>query len=116
MTWDSRGKTAVVGIGTSQLSRKAEKPLGLLALDACRAAMEDAGIDPAEVDGIVTYPDQPFLGAGNRDGEDLVSVNFLIDHGGERSCRGNLQLRPCLARNARPGRHLWCVAQQQGRR
>ena len=82
MTWDSRGKTAVVGIGTSKLSRKADKPLGLLALDACRAATEDAGIAPSEVDGIVTYPDQPFLGAGNRDGEDLVTVNFLIDHGG----------------------------------
>ena len=82
MTWASRGKTAVDGIGTSTISRKAEKPLGLLALDACRAALEDAGVKPEEVDGLVTYPDQPFLGAGNRDGEDLVTVNFLIDHGG----------------------------------
>ena len=31
--WTGRGKTAIVGVGYSELTRHSEKPLGLLALD-----------------------------------------------------------------------------------
>ncbi len=82
MVWEGKGKTAVVGIGLSKLTRRPEAPLGALALDACRAAIEDAGLKPEDIDGICTYPDQPFAGAGRRDGEDLVNALFLMNHGG----------------------------------
>ena len=78
--WHGRGKTAIVGIGYSEITRKPEKPLGLLALDACRAAIEDAGLDARRIDGLATYPESPFAGAGNRDGEDVVSVSFVLNH------------------------------------
>ena len=78
--WEARGKTAVAGIGFSQLTRTHERPLGQLAIEACRAAIADAGIEPSQIDGLATHPDQPFRGAGNRPGEDLVPAGFLIDH------------------------------------
>jgi acetyl-CoA acetyltransferase len=80
MAWQGRGKTAVVGVGFSTITRNPQGHLGTLTIDACRAALDDAGLDPSEVDGLVTYPDAPFQGAGNRDGEDLVSVTYVIDH------------------------------------
>jgi acetyl-CoA acetyltransferase len=78
--WEGRGRTAIAGIGYSEITRRPQKPLGLLALDACRAAIADAGLAPHQIDGLATYPESPFAGAGNRDGEDVVSVAFVINH------------------------------------
>ncbi len=78
--WAGRGKTAVVGVGFSELTRNATRPLGALALDACRAAIADAGLRPEQIDGVCTYPDQPYLGAGSRDGVDQVSAVYVINH------------------------------------
>ena len=78
--WQGRGKTAIVGIGFSELVRQSTPPLGLLALDACREAIADAGLSPQQIDGLATYPEAPFLGAGNRDGVDIVSVSWIINH------------------------------------
>src|SRR5215469_14679793 len=75
-----RGKTAIVGIGYSEITRRSQKPLGLLAVDACRAALDDAGISPGQIDGLTTYPESPFAGAGNRDGIDVVSVIYIVNH------------------------------------
>ena len=35
MSWNARGKTAVVGIGFSKLLRNSSETIGKLALDAC---------------------------------------------------------------------------------
>ena len=78
--WQGKGKTAIVGIGYSEISRRPQKPLGLLAIDACRAAILDAGLSPGQIDGLATYPESPFAGAGNRDGEDVVSVAWMMNH------------------------------------
>ncbi|HVN88288.1 MAG TPA: hypothetical protein VMT61_00595 [Candidatus Binataceae bacterium] len=78
--WSGRGKTAIVGIGYSEITRRPNKPLGLLAVDACRAAIADAGLRPDQIDGLSTYPESPFAGAGNRDGEDVVSVMYIVNH------------------------------------
>src|SRR3984957_17957620 len=78
--WQGKGKTPIAGIGYSEISRRPQKPLGLLAVDACRAAIEDAGLRPDQVDGLATYPESPFAGAGNRDGEDVVTVNWVMNH------------------------------------
>ncbi|MFZ1122381.1 MAG: hypothetical protein WAN81_19315, partial [Candidatus Binataceae bacterium] len=78
--WQGKGKTAIVGIGFSELVRQSRHPLGLLALDACHEAIADAGLNPHQIDGLATYPEAPFLGAGNRDGVDIVSVSWIINH------------------------------------
>ncbi len=78
--WQGRGKTAIAGIGYSEISRRPQKPLGLLAIDACRAAILDAALSPEQIDGLATYPESPFAGAGNRDGEDVVTVAWMMNH------------------------------------
>lgn len=78
--WQGKGKTAIAGIGYSEISRRPQKPLGLLAVDACRAAIMDAALSPAQIDGLATYPESPFAGAGNRDGEDVVTVAWMMNH------------------------------------
>src|SRR5487761_1783006 len=45
-------RVAIVGVGTTPLSRQPEAAETDLAVQACRAAAEDAGIDPADLDGI----------------------------------------------------------------
>lgn len=78
--WQGKGKTAIAGIGYSEISRRPQKPLGLLAVDACRAAILDAALSPEQIDGLATYPESPFAGAGNRDGEDVVTVAWMMNH------------------------------------
>ena len=58
--WEHRGKVAAVGIGHSPTSRRwdgtAENCIGALAIDALRKAIADAGVNPADVDGLVLDP------------------------------------------------------------
>src|SRR5690349_12565933 len=78
--WEAKGATAIVGIGYSEITRRPCKPLGLFAIDACRAAISDAGLRLDQIDGLTTYPESPFAGAGNRDGEDVVNVMYVVNH------------------------------------
>ncbi len=56
-TWEHRGKVAAVGIGHSPTARrwdgKPETSVGAWSILALRNAMEDAGVSPDEVDGLV---------------------------------------------------------------
>src|SRR2546421_5320980 len=49
-------EVAVVGVGYSQIGRDVPRTSGGLALDACRAALADAGLTKDDVDGVATYP------------------------------------------------------------
>jgi len=48
-------RPAVVGVGASPFARSLPEDGDALAAIACRAALEDAGLTAAEVDGVVTY-------------------------------------------------------------
>ena len=58
--WEHRGKVAAVGIGHSPTARRwdgrPETSVGALSILAMRRAIEDAGISPDQVDGIVVVP------------------------------------------------------------
>ena len=58
--WEHRGKVAAVGIGHSPTARRwdgqAETSIGAWTLMAIRNAIEDAGITPDQVDGLVLDP------------------------------------------------------------
>jgi acetyl-CoA acetyltransferase len=47
-----RGNIAVVGVGYSQLSRDSGQSVGALALRAAKKALNDAGLGPADIDGV----------------------------------------------------------------
>ena len=58
--WEHRGKVAAVGIGHSPTSRRwdgrPETSVGALSILAMRRAIEDAGVSPDQVDGLVVVP------------------------------------------------------------
>lgn len=51
----ARGRTAVVGVGQTALSKAAEESVLELALQACLDALSDAGVAPHEVDGLLRF-------------------------------------------------------------
>ncbi len=78
MTWENAGKVAIAGIGFSPIERRTQVPLGRYALTAAQKAVEDCGLKLSDIDGLATYPQAPFLGAMNRDGEDIITVKFFL--------------------------------------
>ncbi|MEE2056967.1 thiolase family protein [Rhodococcus artemisiae] len=62
---------AIVGAGESQFGRSVDRPITKLVLDACRGALDDAGLTASDIDGVVP--------AGTYPGPDEVSVALGID-------------------------------------
>ncbi len=73
--WEFRDKIAVAGVGYSPLTRRPERPLVSLAVQACDAALADAGLARADLDGIATSPSMPRYGGtrGTIEGIDVVT-------------------------------------------
>ncbi len=72
-----RNRVAIVGSAYSRIGRHLDAPLGALALEATASAVADAGLTLDDIDGISNYPNPSRLNAGNVDGVDLVTVNYL---------------------------------------
>ncbi len=58
--WEHRGKVAAVGVGHSPTARRwdgeAETSVGANSILALSRAIEDAGVSPDQVDGLVVVP------------------------------------------------------------
>jgi acetyl-CoA acetyltransferase len=77
----SSNRVAIAGYAHSPVSRHSELPLGALAVETARAAVDDAGLDVKQVDGFVTASLFPTAGAhAAEDGISLVSANWLAEH------------------------------------
>ena len=55
MTMTFAGKTAISGIGATEFSKASGRSPLRLAVEACDAAIEDAGLAPRDIDAIVTF-------------------------------------------------------------
>jgi acetyl-CoA acetyltransferase len=71
-------ETAIVGIGATRMERRPDRSLGALALDAALAAIEDAGLTPADIDGYAGTPPGVNLTAHHWDGIDEVSGSYVV--------------------------------------
>lgn len=73
--WAFKDKVAIAGIGYSPLTRRPERTLASLAVEACDAALADAGLTRAALDGIATSPSMPRYGGvrGTIEGIDVVT-------------------------------------------
>ena len=49
------GMTAIAGIGQTEFSKESGRSELQLACEAVKAAIDDAGLQPADVDGMVTF-------------------------------------------------------------
>ncbi|ASW90087.1 thiolase family protein [Mycobacterium marseillense] len=74
-------KVAIVGYGHSLVCRRAERPLGALALDTARAAIADAGLRLDQIDGFVSSSLLPSAGGqAADDGVSTVSSAWLAEN------------------------------------
>jgi acetyl-CoA acetyltransferase len=86
------GKAAIAGIGATEFSKDSGRSELQLAIEATKAALDDAGLAPADVDGMVTY-----TGDSNNEIEIARSIGTpeltffsRIHHGGGAAC-GTIQ-------------------------
>ena len=88
MTAVFSNKTAIVGYGATEFSKNSGRSELRLAIEATLAALEDAGLDPAEVDGMATYTidnnyeQEIFRAIGGRD----LKFFSRIGSGGGAAC------------------------------
>jgi len=59
---------AITGIGMSQLGRRLMRPPLALAVEACLAAVADAGLELEDIDGLSTYPGSGLTAGGHSEG------------------------------------------------
>jgi acetyl-CoA acetyltransferase len=79
---DDHRQVAIVGVGHSEIGRRLDRPLGLLAIDASLAAIEDAGLTVSDINGAATFPQYPggngATGRGGGDGRTVVGTSWMI--------------------------------------
>ena len=87
-----KDKAAIVGIGATEFSKKSGRSEVRLAVEACDAALQDCGIDPSEVDGMVTFTQDtnPEIEIARNLGVGELSFFSRIHHGGGAAC-GTIQ-------------------------
>ena len=107
-------KAAITGIGQSDVGRRLGRdPLGLT-LDACLAAIADAGLSRADIDGVATYPGMMqgapgFSGAGVTEVQEALRLELDWWAGGpETSGQLGSVITACAAIAAGYARHVLC--------
>jgi acetyl-CoA acetyltransferase len=108
-------KRAVIsGVGQSDVGRRLFRPGLELTLDACIAAIEDAGLTRDDIDGIATYPGpmgQPpgFSGAGAVEVQDALRLKLNWHVGGlEMPGQLGCVIAACAAVAAGYANHVLC--------
>jgi acetyl-CoA acetyltransferase len=83
-----RDQAAIVGIGATEFSKESGRSELRLAIEAVSAALADAGVDPAEVDGMVTFTmdTNPEIEIARNMGIPELKVFSRIHHGGGAAC------------------------------
>ena len=117
--WEHRGKVAVVGIGHSPTNRRwderLETSLGAYSIIAAQKALDDAGVSPDQVDGVVSVP----LGLGDvwaprpyfdppydsEDGLSGVSADWVVKNTGLKNVTFTMHGPGCIS-------NAMCVAAQ----
>ena len=76
----ARNRVAIAGYAQSPIVRHADRPLGAIAVDTARAAIADAGLAVADVDGFTTGSLLPSAGGQAAvDGVSIVTANWLAE-------------------------------------
>jgi acetyl-CoA acetyltransferase len=82
------GRAAVVGIGATDFSKDSGRSELRLAVEAVRAALDDAGLAPADVDGLVTFTmdTSPEITVAQAAGIGELSFFSRVHYGGGAAC------------------------------
>ena len=107
-------RACVTGIGQSEVGRRLFRDPLELTLDACLAAIADAGLAPRDIDGLSTYPGGTagppgFSGAGAIDVHDALRLELSwYDSGMETPGQLGAAMKACLAVGAGLANHVLC--------
>src|SRR5689334_15638000 len=107
-------RACISGVGQSEIGRRLYRDPLELSLDACLAAIEDAGLTTRDIDGLSTYPgpmDTPpgFSGAGAYDVIDALRLNVgWYGSGIETSGQLGSVINACMAVGAGLANHVLC--------
>ncbi len=107
-------KACITGIGQSQIGRRIDRDPLDLTLDACVAAIEDAGLTREDVDGIATYPGAMggapgFTGAGVAEVHDALRLSLRWYTGGlEMPGQLGSVVNACMAVAGGLANHVLC--------
>jgi acetyl-CoA acetyltransferase len=82
------GRAAIVGIGATEFSKDSGRSELRLAVEAVRAALDDAGLTPADVDGLVTFTmdTSPEITVAQACGMGELSFFSRVHYGGGAAC------------------------------
>lgn len=107
-------RSVISGAGQSEVGRRLFRDPLELTLDACLAAIDDAGLTTADIDGIATYPGPMsvppgFSGAGLVDVQDALRLNLGWYTGGiELPSQLGSVIDACLAVASGLATHVLC--------
>jgi len=93
------GQAAIVGIGATEFSKNSGRSELRLAVEAITAALDDAGIDRAEVDGLSTYTmdNNPEIEVFRNIGGRQLKFFSRIHYGGGAACAPIMQAAMAVA-------------------
>jgi 17-hydroxy-3-oxo-4-pregnene-20-carboxyl-CoA lyase len=82
------GAAAIAGIGATEFSKESGRSELKLAVEAARAALDDAGLTPADVDGLVTFSmdSSAEIAVARELGAGELTFFSLIGYGGGAAC------------------------------
>jgi acetyl-CoA acetyltransferase len=82
------GRAAIAGIGATEFSKKSGRSELQLAAEACIAAIKDAGLTPADVDGLVTFTQDANAEIAVARELGIPELTFFsrVDYGGGAAC------------------------------
>ncbi len=106
-------RACITGIGQSEIGRRLHRDPLELTLDACLAAIEDAGLRVEEIDGLSTYPgpepQRGFSGASATEVHDALRLCLdWYDGGVETSGQLGSVVKACMAVATGLARHVLC--------
>jgi acetyl-CoA acetyltransferase len=107
-------RTCISGVGQSEIGRRLGRDPLELTLDSCLAAIADAGLTTADIDGLSTYPGPMgtpagFSGAGAYDVMDALRLNCgWYGSGLETSGQLGSVINACLAVASGLANHVLC--------
>ena len=78
MAFNAANEVAIVGVGRSKLSRRGERAIGALAVEASLKAIADAGLTLRDIDGLSTFPETTGPGVGPVDGTTGASLYWMV--------------------------------------
>jgi len=83
-----RDAAAIVGIGATEFSKASGRSEMRLAVEACETAINDAGLEPSQIDGMVTFTAEtnPEIEIARNLGIGELSFFSRIHHGGGAAC------------------------------